>query len=88
MKRIPFLVFSTLCAFGLQANPANPQISNVEVSSALGSLQVKYDLDEDAVVTMEVFVNDVAIDADKVTTLEGAVSRKVTAGAGQTIVWT
>ena len=87
MKRIPFFVFSTLCAFGLQANPANPQISNVEVSSALGSLQVKYDLDEDAVVTMEVLVNDVAIDADKVTTLEGSVSRKVAAGAGQTILW-
>ena len=87
MKRIPFLAFSMLCAFSLQANPANPQISNVEVSSSLGSLQVKYDLDEDAVVTMEVLVNDVAIEDDKVTTLEGAVNRKVAAGVEQTIVW-
>ena len=84
------LAFSAvlLATFSSWANPLTPKITNVSVTSPRGgALNVSYDLDEDAVVTMAISIGGTKLTAATVRTLVGDVNRKVTAGNGRSIVW-
>lgn len=84
------LLFCTLVfvAQSILANPLSPKITNVSVSSPKGgALNVSYDLDEDAIVTMTVSISGTDLTAETVRTLVGDVNHKVAAGTARTIVW-
>ena len=88
MKRLSLSLAVAALAAALQASTASPKVSNVSLSQpSAGVLAVSYDLDADAVVTMEVLVNGEPLPAEKVMTLSGAVNRKVSAGTGCAITW-
>ena len=88
MKRLSLSLAAAALAAALQASTASPKVSNVSLSQpSAGVLAVSYDLDADAIVTMEVLVNGEPLPAEKVMTLSGAVNRKVVADTGCTITW-
>ena len=79
----------TLLAAVVCANPADPQISNVRLSqnSISRRVTVKYDLDEAAVVTMDVLTNGVSIGGANVQNVMGDCFRKVDAGNDHVVMW-
>ena len=75
MKHLTY-ISSILLAAAVFADPADPQISNVRLNqnSISRRVTVQYDLDEAAVVTMDVLTNGVTIGMQHVRTVAGDVS--------------
>ena len=81
MKTQLTLSFALLCAAAL-ANPADPQISNLNVSqNASRVVHVAYTLDEPACVTIDILTNGVSIGGANIQNLIGDVNRVVNAGS-------
>ncbi|MDD4101007.1 MAG: SUMF1/EgtB/PvdO family nonheme iron enzyme [Kiritimatiellae bacterium] len=75
---------------GAGAAWAVPTVSNVNMTQMANSrmVQVTYDLaGENAIVTLSIETNGVAIPDSAVTTLSGDVCKEVVAGTGKTIYW-
>lgn len=80
---IPVFAVAALCA-----DPCDPQVSNVRVAQdAARIVTVTYDLDEPAVVTMDVLTNGVSIGGANIQCVSGACFKKVTAGSGHVLTW-
>lgn len=79
-------LFGVATAFG---NPADPQISNLKVSQDANNrcVSVSYDLDEPAIVTMDVLTNGVSIGDCNINHIVGDCSRLVAAGTGRSFRW-
>ena len=80
---------SILLATAVCADPADPQISNVrlEQNSVSRRVTVKYDLDETAVVTMDVLTNGVSIGGANIQAVTGGCFKKVAAGNNHVVTW-
>ena len=78
-----------LLAAAVIADPADPQISNVrlEQNSISRRVTVKYDLDEAAVVTMDVLTNGVSIGGANIQAVTGDCFKKVAAGNNHEVTW-
>ena len=88
MRKLLIVCAIAFVAQSILANPLSPKITNVSVSSPKGgALNVSYDLDEDAIVTMTVSISGTDLTAETVRTLVGDVNHKVAAGTARTIVW-
>ena len=86
MKTSISISLALLCAAAL-ANPADPQISNLNVSqNASRVVHVAYTLDEPAYVTIDILTNGVSIGGANIQNLIGDVNRLVTTG-DHTIDW-
>lgn len=85
MKQL-FLCFAV---FSVCTAVASPKVSNVAmIQGADRNVTVTYDLaDEDAIVTLSIETNGVALAESEVSNLAGDVNKVVSAGAGKTIVW-
>ena len=81
MKHLTY-ISSILLAAAVFADPADPQISNVRLNqnSISRRVTVQYDLDEAAVVTMDVLTNGVSIGGVNIQNVSGDCFRKVAAG--------
>ena len=71
------------------ANPADPQISNVRLQqdSNTRRVTVKYDLDEAAVVTMDVLTNGVSIGGANIQFVTGDCFKRIAAGNDHVATW-
>ena len=80
---------SILLAAAVCADPADPQISNVrlEQNSVSRRVTVKYDLDEAAVVTMDVLTNGISIGGANIQAVGGDCFKKVAAGNDHVVEW-
>ena len=80
---------TALLAAAVLADPADPQISNVrlEQNSVSRRVTVQYDLDEKAVVTMDVLTNGVSIGGANIQNVGGDCFRKVAAGNNRVVTW-
>ena len=88
MRKLLSVCTIFFAAQSIFANPLSPKITNVSVSSPkVGALNVSYDLDEDAIVTMTISIGGMNLTADTVRTLVGDVNHMVAAGKSRTIVW-
>ena len=78
-----------LLAAAVCADPADPQISNVrlEQNSLSRRVTVKYDLDETAVVTMDVLTNGVSIGGANIQSVTGDCFKKVATGNNHVVTW-
>jgi len=87
MKRI-ILPLAVALALAGMADPADPQVANTTVNYQPGATRVavSYDLDEDAVVTMDVLTNGVSIGGANISHVTGDCFRLVTAGR-RSFVW-
>ena len=87
MKRALMFSAVTVALAGL-ADPADPQVSNVQISQdeQTRKVTVTYELDEPAIVTMDVLTNDVSIGAKNVWCVTGDCNRRVEAGS-RAFVW-
>ena len=80
MKSSLTLSLALLCSAAL-ANPADPQISNFNISQdASRVVRVTYTLDEPAYVTIDVLTNHVSIGGENVQNLLGDVNKLIPAG--------
>ena len=80
---------TALLAAAVLADPADPQISNVrlEQNSVSRRVTAQYDLDETAVVTMDVLTNGVSIGGANIQNVGGDCFRKVAAGNNRVVTW-
>ena len=78
-----------LLAAAVIADPADPQISNVRLAQNCISrrVTVQYDLDEAAVVTMDVLTNGVSIGGANIQAVMGDCFKKVSAGNNHVVTW-
>ena len=78
-----------LLAAAVIADPADPQISNVRLgqNSLSRRVTVQYDLDEAAVVTMDVLTNGVSIGGANIQAVTGDCFKKVAAGNNHVVEW-
>ena len=88
MKQFTYLS-TILLAAAVCADPADPQISNVRLgqNSLSRRVTVKYDLDEAAVVTMDVLTNGVSIGGTNIQGVGGDCFKKVAAGNDHVVEW-
>ena len=88
MKHLTY-ISSILLAAAVFADPADPQISNVRLNQNGVSrrVTVKYDLDEAAVVTMDVLTNGVSIGGENIQAVGGDCFKKVAAGNNHVVTW-
>lgn len=88
MKHLTY-ISSILLAAAVFADPADPQISNVRLNqnSISRRVTVQYDLDEAAVVTMDVLTNGVSIGGVNIQNVSGDCFRKVAAGNDHVVTW-
>ena len=88
MKQFTYLS-TILLAAAVCADPADPQISNVRLDqNALSRrVTVRYDLDETAVVTMDVLTNGVSIGGANIQNVMGDCFKKVAAGNDHIVWW-
>ena len=88
MKQFTYLS-TILLAAAVCADPADPQISNVrlEQNSISRRVTVRYDLDEAAVVTMDVLTNGVSIGGANIQNVMGDCFKKVAAGNDHIVWW-
>ena len=88
MKQFTYLS-TVLLAAAVIADPADPQISNVrlEQNSISRRVTVRYDLDEAAVVTMDVLTNGVSIGGANIQAVGGDCFKKVVAGNNHVVTW-
>ena len=86
-KLIPLATI--LLAAVVCADPADPQISNVRLNqnSISRRVTVQYDLDEAAVVTMDVLTNGVSIGGENIQAVSGDCFKKVAAGNNHVVTW-
>lgn len=88
-----FNKFSLVCGFAtattmLFANPADPQVTNVKATQdSSRTVTITYDLDEAAIVTMDVLTNGVSIGGANVRYVTGDCNQIVAAGTGRQIKW-
>ena len=82
-------ISSILLAAAVFADPADPQISNVRLAqnSISRRVTVQYDLDEAAVVTMDVLTNGVSIGGANIQNVGGDCFKKVAAGNNHVVTW-
>ena len=82
-------ISSILLAAAVFADPADPQISNVRLAqnSISRRVTVQYDLDEAAVVTMDVLTNGVSIGGANIQAVTGDCFKKVAAGNNHVVEW-
>ena len=80
---------TALLAAAVCADPADPQISNVRLNqnSVSRRVTVQYDLDETAVVTMDVLTNGVSIGGENIQAVSGDCFKKVAAGNNHEVTW-
>ena len=78
-----------LLAAAVIADPADPQISNVRLdqNGLSRRVTVRYDLDEAAVVTMDVLTNGVSIGGANIQAVTGDCFKKVAAGSNHVVEW-
>ena len=88
MKRLVHLS-TALLAVVVFADPADPQISNIRLgqNSLSRRVTITYDLDEAAVVTMDVLTNGVSIGGENIQHVMGDCFGKVAAGNNHTVTW-
>ena len=88
MKQFTYLS-TILLAAAVIADPADPQISNVRLgqNSLSRRVTVRYDLDEAAVVTMDVLTNGVSIGGTNIQGVGGDCFKKVAAGNDHVVEW-
>ena len=88
MKQFTYLS-TFLLAAAVIADPADPQISNVRLgqNSLSRRVTVQYDLDEAAVVTMDVLTNGVSIGGANIQAVGGDCFKKVAAGNNHVVTW-
>ena len=88
MKQFTYLS-TILLAAAVIADPADPQISNVrlEQNSVSRRVTVRYDLDEAAIVTMDVLTNGVSIGGANIQAVGGDCFKKVVAGNNHVVTW-
>ncbi len=88
MKQFTYLS-TILLAAAVIADPADPQISNVRLgqNSLSRRVTVRYDLDEAAVVTMDVLTNGVSIGGANIQAVTGDCFKKVAAGNNHVVEW-
>ena len=88
MKQFTYLSTILLVA-AVFADPADPQISNIrlEQNSVSRRVTVRYDLDEAAVVTMDVLTNGVSIGGANIQNVMGDCFKKVAAGNDHIVWW-
>ena len=88
MKQLTCLSTILLSAAAL-ADPADPQISNVRLEQDALSrrVTVMYNLDEAAVVTMDVLTNGVSIGGTNIQNVGGDCFKKVVAGNNHVVTW-
>ena len=84
-----FFIAFAVAAATAKADPADPQISNVrlEQNGVSRRVTVKYDLDEAAVVTMDVLTNGVSIGGANIQAVGGDCFKKVAAGNDHEVTW-
>jgi len=80
---------AVLLSAAVCANPADPQISNVRLQqdAITRRVTVKYDLDETAVVTMDVLTNGVSIGGANIQAVTGDCFKRVAAGNDHVVMW-
>lgn len=80
---------AALLAAAVCADPADPQISNVrlEQNGVSRRVTVRYDLDEAAVVTMDVLTNGVSIGGENIQNVGGNCFKRVAAGNDHEVTW-
>ena len=80
---------AALLAAAVCADPADPQISNVrlEQNGVSRRVTVRYDLDEAAVVTMDVLTNGVSIGGANIQNVGGDCFKRVVAGNDHEVTW-
>ena len=80
---------AVLLSAAVFANPADPQISNVRLQqdSITRRVTIKYDLDEEAVVTMDVLTNGVSIGGANIQAVTGDCFKRVVAGNDHVVMW-
>ena len=78
-----------LLAAAVCADPADPQISNVrlEQNGVSRRVTVRYDLDEAAVVTMDVLTNGVSIGGANIQAVGGDCFKKIPVGNNHVVTW-
>ena len=88
MKHLTY-ISSILLAATVFADPADPQISNIRLNqnSTSRRVTVQYDLDEAAVVTMDVLTNGVSIGGENIQGVVGDCFKKVAAGTDHVVTW-
>ena len=88
MKQFTYLS-TILLAAAVIADPVDPQISNVRLgqNSLSRRVTVRYDLDEAAVVTMDVLTNGVSIGGANIQAVTGDCFKKVAAGNNHVVEW-
>ena len=89
MKELTLITSAALLAVSAVADPADPQISNVrlEQDGATRRVTVQYDLDERAVVTMDVLTNGVSIGGANIQGVMGDCFKIVSAGSDHVVTW-
>ncbi len=88
MKQLTCLS-TVLLSVAALADPADPQISNVrlEQDNLTRRVTVQYDIDEAAVVTMDVLTNGVSIGGANIQHVSGDCFRKIAAGSNHVVTW-
>ena len=88
MKQFTYLS-TILLAAAVCADPADPQISNVRLgqNSLSRRVTVRYDLDEAAVVTMDVLTNGVSIGGANIQAVTGDCFKEIAAGNDHEVTW-
>lgn len=89
MKELSLITSAALLAVSAVADPADPQISNVRLAqdSMSRCVTVQYDLDERAVVTMDVLTNGVSIGGANIQGVMGDCFKIVSAGSDHVVTW-
>ena len=81
-------ILSATAALAPMLVGAAPSVGNVTLAASGHTVNVTYDLSENAIVTLDILTNGVSVGYDKIRHLSGDVNRPVTAGTGKSIAWT
>ena len=89
MKLKSLMALAACPVLGLVADMADPQVSNVKVAqdSVTRRVTVTYDIDEPAIITMDVLTNGVSIGDANIHYVSGDCNKLVQAGEGHTLYW-
>ena len=89
MKMKSLIAFAACPVLGLVADMADPQVSNVKVAqdSVTRRVTVTYDIDEPAIITMDVLTNGVSIGDANIHYVSGDCNKLVKEGQGRTLYW-
>ena len=89
MKLKSLMALAACPVLGLVADMADPQVSNVKVAqdSVTRRVTVTYDIDEPAIITMDVLTNGVSIGDANIHYVSGDCNKLVQKGEGRTLYW-